>query len=105
MKNAWRRVGLGVVLIASILFGQDLIGLATSRGRLDPALIGATAPVNVIVVLDFTPENFHNERLRRYGVFAGRDKTVNRVRLRSVTPENLRGLSHVVWVSRVEKMP
>ena len=62
-----------------------------------------TEPVNVIVVLDFTPENFHNERLRRYGVFAGRDRSVNRIRLRMVTPDNVRGLARIVWVSRVER--
>ena len=94
---------IGALLIAVILWGQDLAGLITAGSRLDPALAGVTEPVNVIVVLDFTPENFHNERLRRYGVFAGRDRSVNRIRLRMVTPDNVRGLARIVWVSRVER--
>jgi hypothetical protein len=95
-------MAIGALLIALVLWSQDLAGFVTSEGRLDPSLRGVTEPVNVIVALDFTPENFHNERLRSYGVFAGRDKTVNRVRLRMVTPENLRRLSHIAWVSRIE---
>ena len=98
-------MALGVLLLAAILWGQDLVGIATAAGRLDPALRAVSGPVNVVVVLDFTPERFHNERLQRYGVFAGRDKAVNRLRLRMVTPDNLRGLSRIVWVSRIEKAP
>ncbi len=105
MRGARIRMAIGALLIALILFGQDLVGIATAAGRIDPALRAVTAPANVIVVLDFTPENFHNERLRRYGVFAGRDKTVNRVRLRQVTAENLTALSRLVWVARIEKAP
>jgi hypothetical protein len=53
-------------------------------------------------VMDFTPERFHTERLSTYGVFAGRDKAVNRVRLRMVSPENLRLLAGLVWVAKIE---
>ena len=103
MAGAITRLVLGALLILAILFGQDLIGVATAASRLDPALRDTTGPVNVVVVLDFTPERFHNERLARYGVFAGRDRSVSRIRLRNVTPENLRRLSAIVWVGRIEK--
>jgi hypothetical protein len=102
VRGALIRLIVGALLIALIVWGQDIVGLATAGSRLDPSLRGMNGPVNVIVVLDFIPESFHNERLRRYGVFAGRDKTVNRVRLRMVTPENLQLLSRIVWVSRIE---
>jgi hypothetical protein len=102
MRGAWLRLMMGVVLIALILFGQTLVGAATAHGRLDPALRDVSGPVNVIVVMDFTPERFHTERLSTYGVFGGRDKAVNRVRLRMVSPENLRRLSGLVWVSKIE---
>ena len=52
--------------------------------------------------MDFTPERFHTERLSTYGVFAGRDKAVNRVRLRMVSAVNLHRLAGLVWVSRIE---
>jgi hypothetical protein len=103
MFGAKLRLGLGALLILVILFGQDLIGMATAGNRLDPALRNVTEPVNVVVVLDFTPERFHNERLTRYGVFAGRDRAVNRLRLRMVTPENLQRLASIVWIDRIEK--
>jgi hypothetical protein len=61
-----------------------------------------SGPVNVVVVMDFTPERFHTERLSTYGVFAGRDKAVNRVRLRMVSPENLRLLAGLIWVAKIE---
>ena len=103
MKAAWLKLLAGVLLIALVLWGQELIGRATASTRLNPALRDITGPVNVVVVLDFTPERFHNERLTQYGVFAGRDRAVNRVRLRMVTPENLRRLANVAWVAWIER--
>ncbi len=103
MRAGVARLMVGVALMAVFLFGQDVAGWATSAGRVAPALLAATEPVNVVVVLDFTPERFHNERLARYGVFAGRDKAVNRIRLRMVTPDKLRELGRLIWVGRVEK--
>ena len=99
------RLVTGVVLIALILFGQDIYGILTASTRLDPTLASATGPSNVIVVLDFTPERFHNERLGSYGTFAGRDGGLSRIRLRNVTPDNLTRLSHLAWVSRIEAIP
>jgi hypothetical protein len=102
MRAARFRLLAGLALIGLILFGQTLLGAATASWRLDPALRDPTGPVNVVVVMDFTPERFHTERLSAYGVFAGRDKAVNRVRLRMVSPENLRRLSGLIWVSSIE---
>jgi hypothetical protein len=99
-----RKVALGILLIALVLFGQDIVGVATMSVRLDPALNHPNGPSNVVAILSFTPERFHNERLAQYGVFSGRDGAVNRVRLRMVTPEKLRELASLVWVSRIEPM-
>jgi len=97
-----RRFIAGVLLISVILFGQQVYGMVTSSGRLDPSLRGANGPSNVIVVLDFMPERFHNERVAEYGTFAGRDGALNRLRLRFVSPDNLRALSEVAWIARIE---
>lgn len=97
-----RRFVSGLLLIAVILFGQQVYGMATASQRLDPLLRGATVPSNVVVVLDFMPERFHNERVAEYGTFAGRDGALNRLRLRFVSPDNLRALSKVAWISRIE---
>ena len=98
------KIMAGVALILLVLFGQQLYGRATATSRLDPALRDATAPRNVIVVLDFMPDRFHNERIAEYGVFAGRDGALNRIRLRNVSPGNLARLSAVAWVARIEPL-
>jgi hypothetical protein len=100
-----RKIIAGVLLICLVLFGQQLYGSVTSSGRLDPALRNATTPRNVIVVLDFMPDRFHNERIAEYGVFSGRDGALNRIRLRNVTPANLARLATVAWVARIEPLP
>jgi hypothetical protein len=99
-----RKIAIGVALIALTLFGQQFYGWATSGGRLDPALRGATERRNVIVVLDFMPERFHSERIQQYGAFAGRDGALNRIRLRNVTPERLTELAAIPWVARIVPM-
>jgi hypothetical protein len=99
-----RKLAAGVVLIVVVLWGQGLYGWATAGGRLDPLLRGATGPSNVVVVLGFTPDRFHSERIRDYGAFAGRDGSLDRMRLRNVSPDNLRRLANIPWVARIEPM-
>ena len=99
-----RKIIFGILLIVLVLFGQRLYGMATANSRLDPALRDAAEPKNVIVVLDFMPDRFHNERIAAYGTFAGRDGALNRYRLRSVTPENLQQLAEIPWVARIEPL-
>ena len=100
----WVKFGLGIVLIALVLGGPHLVGMATAGHRLDPALKRPRGPSNVVVVLNFTPERFHSERITSYGVFAGRDGALNRIRLRMVSPENLAALAAIPWVARIEAL-
>ena len=97
-----RKILIGVLLIILVVFGQKLYGVATAASRLDPALRDAAEPRNVVVVLDFLPDRFHNERIAAYGMFAGRDGALNRYRLRMVSPDNLRQLAAIPWVARIE---
>jgi hypothetical protein len=99
-----RKIIVGIALIALTLFGQQLYGIATAAGRLDPSLHGSMTARNVIVVLDFMPDRFHNERVQQYGVFAGRDGALNRMRLRNVAPEKLNQLAAIPWIARIEPM-
>jgi hypothetical protein len=94
----------GVLLITAVLSGQQLYGWATAAHRLDPSLRDSAEARNVVVVLDFMPDRFHSERIRDYGLFAGRDGALNRIRLRNVSPENLRRLAGIAWVARIEPM-
>lgn len=99
-----RKIAIGVALILLVLFGQQAYGWITSAGRLAPELREAKGPSNVVVVLAFMPDRFHNERVSEYGAFAGRDGALNRIRLRNVTPDNLARLASVSWVARIEAM-
>jgi len=47
------------------------------------------------------PDRFHKERVAEYGVFAGGDVTLNRIRL----PMYSDALAAVPWVARTEPMP
>ena len=99
-----RKFIAGIVLIAAVLWGQQLYGWATASSRLDASLRHASGPRDVIVVLDFMPDRFHSERIREYGAFAGRDGTLNRIRLRNVSADNLHRLANIPWVARIEPM-
>ena len=46
MRGARIRMAIGIILIALVVWGQDMLGFATSDSRLDPSLRGATDPVN-----------------------------------------------------------
>ena len=98
------RLIIGLLLIIVILFGQQVYGMATAYHRLDPSLRGVTGPSNVVVVLDFMPERFQNERISEYGIFAGRDGPLNRIRLRMVSPENLHALADIAWIAHIEPL-
>ncbi len=98
------RLLAGISLILVVVFGQDVYGIATSNHRLDPSLREVSGPRNVIVVLNFAPERFHNERISEYGVFAGRDGALNRIRLRMVSPKQLHELADIAWIARIEPL-
>jgi hypothetical protein len=99
-----RKIAIGVLLILLVLLGQQAYGWITSSGRLAPELRGTSKASNVVVVLGFQPDRFHNERISEYGAFAGRDGALNRIRLRNVSPDNLARLASVSWVARIEAM-
>jgi hypothetical protein len=99
-----RRLFAGLALVAVVLFGQQVYGIASANDRLDPSLRNVSGPTNVVVVLNFPPERFHNERISEYGAFAGRDGALSRLRLRFVSPANLRRLASIAWIAHIEPL-
>ena len=98
------RLLTGFVVVVVILFGQQIYGMASANSRLDPSLRNVTGPTNVVVILNFPPERFHNERIAEYGAFVGRDGTLSRLRLRFVSPANLRALANIAWIAHIEPL-
>ncbi|HSK95821.1 MAG TPA: hypothetical protein VK891_04310 [Euzebyales bacterium] len=95
---------VGVLLIALAVFGDDLHGAVTARGKVPEVLATAGVPVHIVVELPFEPERYHLERLSELGSFAGRAGAQTRVRLIRVTPENLERISHLYWVDSIEPL-
>lgn len=94
------RLLIGIILIAGIVAGPGLYGQATSGGRLAADLHNAKGEVNVRVVMNFQPQEFHQSQLGAYGVFAGRSG--NSVQLLNVPAQKLQSLASIYWVSKVE---
>ncbi len=92
---------LGVLIVLAVLYGQQVVGILTRTTRIDPA-IPRDGLVNVVAVVGFEPERFHNERLATYGMFSGRDGSLRRIRLRQVSQDQLQGLASLPWIDRVE---
>jgi hypothetical protein len=56
-----------------------------------------------VVILDFMPDRFHSERIREYGLFAGRIARSTACDCET-SPENLHRLASIQWVARIEPM-
>jgi hypothetical protein len=89
IESRWRPFRFGIVLIVAILFDQELYRIATAYWLLDLVLRDSSRPANMVVVLNVMPDRFYNERVAEYGVFAGHDGALNRIRLRMASPDNL----------------
>ena len=94
------RLGAGVAIIATMIWGPAVYGQLTSGARLASSLESADGPVNVRVELSFRPQTFHREELAKHGIFGGRRG--NSVVLFNVGPEALRDLDDLYWVDAIE---
>jgi hypothetical protein len=95
---------VGVLLILLTVFGDDLYGAVTARGKVPPELTRAGRPVHIVVELGFEPERYHLERLSQLGSFAGRAGDQRRVRLIRVSQNNLQQISQLFWVTGIEPL-
>lgn len=94
---------LGIAIVAGTLWGQQAYGFLTRESRIDPK-VPREGLVNVVAVVGFEPERFHNERLATYGMFSGRDGSLKRIRLRQVSQDQLAGLASLPWIETVEPL-
>ncbi|HSV83619.1 MAG TPA: hypothetical protein VLK85_30850 [Ramlibacter sp.] len=98
-----RRPLLGILVMLALIYGRDVYGYFTASGRVAPEVQAAVAAepfVNVLLVLDFAPEDFHIKQVQATGTMSGVAGT--NVRLRRVRPEGLRELSRQYWIRRIE---
>jgi hypothetical protein len=97
------KLALGIAIVAGTLWGQQAFGFLTRESRIDPKVPRAGL-VDVVAVVGFEPERFHNERLATYGMFSGRDGSLKRIRLRQVSQDQLVGLASLPWIDKVEPL-
>jgi hypothetical protein len=97
------KLALGIAIVAGTLWGQQAYGFLTRESRIDPSVPRAGL-VDVVAVVGFEPERFHNERLATYGMFSGRDGSLRRIRLRQVSQDQLAGLASLPWIDTVEPL-
>jgi hypothetical protein len=100
--SGWRRFarfGVGVAIIAAMVWGPAAYGMLTAGGRADPELKSAGGPVNVRVSMSFRPGSFQRQELSKYGVFGG--IRGHSVVLFNVSQAGLRNLDDLYWVDAI----
>jgi hypothetical protein len=103
-RMAIARVVFGCVLVAVLYGAPYAAGVATSSDRLESCLADRTGGSDVVVVLDFVPGPSEIEKLQTYGRYGGSGGDVRNVVLLSVPSGNVRLLSQLYWVERVEPL-
>lgn len=97
------RLVLGIVLVLVLLTGYSLFGIVTAGSRTGEGVVVTDRRIDLVVTMDFEPEPYHLERLRRLGTVAGRyEGDESKVRLLRVEEEDLRQLSRITWISHLD---
>ena len=102
---AWRPV-FALLVFGGLLYGRDLYGQVGADARVTPEVQEAMAAqqyVDVSVLLDFQPEDFHIKYFQSLGTMSGVDGT--RIKLRRVRIDRMRDLAKNYWILRIELMP
>jgi hypothetical protein len=102
LSVVWRPA-FAVVVLAALIFGARALGGLTAAGRMAPDVAAALAGeryVNIAVVLDFAPEDFHMKYFQALGTLAGVKGTT--VLIRRVSAAEVRELAGNYWVRRIE---
>jgi hypothetical protein len=102
MPIVWRPL-FAVAVLAALIFGASVYGKLTAAERMAPGLMTALASeryVNIAVVLDFAPEDFHMKYFQALGTLAGVKATT--VLIRRVSAAEVRELAGNYWVRRIE---
>ena len=102
MAKARRGLSLGLLVVASFVWGADVVGRATVDSRMEAFGGSARYPMDVVVHLDFVPTPFHGEVIRALGTYDGRRSEGNDLYLRNVSRGDLQTLSRLYWIRSLE---
>jgi len=98
----WRPL-FAVFVLAVLIFGAGAYGELTAGSRMAPEVTAALATeryLNVAVVLDFAPEDFHMKYFQALGTMAGVKGAT--VLIRRVGAREVRELAANYWIRRIE---
>jgi hypothetical protein len=102
MSIVWRPL-FALAVLAVLIFGASVYGRLTAAERMVPGLKTALASeryVNIAVVLDFAPEDFHMKYFQALGTLAGVKATT--VLIRRVSAAEVRELAGNYWIRRID---
>ena len=102
--RAWKPV-IGILVILVLIYGRPIYGTATASSRVASAVVAAVDSqprVDVVLALNFPPEDFHIKQVQEFGTMSGVQG--NNIRLRRVSPDGVKHLSRYYWINRIELM-
>ena len=98
------RTGRFLIVVALLWLGWETYLSVSATRRLDAELareLERGGLVNVVVTLDFAPEDFHIRIFQTHGIVSGVKGTA--VRLNRVAPGDVKKMSRYYWVERIER--
>lgn len=101
-QSAYRRIAIGLALLAAIYVVPFLVGTLTAGHRLQMCSGALPAgPSNIVLKLGFVPGPFELEALQKFGRYGGSGGELNNVVLLRVSPENISRLSRIYWIDQI----
>lgn len=95
------RQALGVLVLAAVFLGPNVVGRMTSGGKLAECLENAQGPTEVVVDLGFNAGPSQQAVLQRYGSYVGGGDSLSQLVLANVPPRNLKLMSEIYWVESI----
>ncbi|OAP50127.1 hypothetical protein [Sinorhizobium americanum] len=103
-RAAMTRIAIGFALLALVYVAPWFIGYVSAGSRMMKCPGQETAPVDVVVSLDFRPGPSELEALQQYGRYGGGGGEATNVILLRTTPDDRVRLSRLYWIKAVKPL-
>lgn len=103
-RAAVTRIAIGFVLLALVYVAPWVIGYVSAGSRMIKCPGQETAPMDVVVSLDFRPGPTELEALQEYGRYGGGGGEATNVVLLQATPADRERLSRLYWIKAIRPL-